>query len=166
MSAGGRHRTTVTDRMWRQLRRRVRGIAKMRVKVGVVGDGAQADHGDGTTLAEIAVGHEYGNPSTGLPMRSFLRRTFVDKIDELKAMQHRMAKGLLSGALDVDKAFGLLGAWGAAAVRRTITSGAVTPKLEESAAGLRTIARKGSSKTLVDTGQLVNAITWAAIKGT
>jgi hypothetical protein len=53
----------------------------------------------------------------------------------------------------------MLGQWGAAAVKRTITSGQVTPP---DAPG--TIARKGSSTPLIDEGQLVNAITYAVEK--
>jgi hypothetical protein len=164
VSAGGKFRATVDDRVWRKLRRKVRGIADVRVKVGVVGSGAGQEHG-GSTLAEIAAVHEYGSEDGHIPMRSFVRRTFELQLDELRGMQARVAKGLLSGKLDVDKGFGLLGLWGANAIKNTIRRALVEPKLQESEAGRRTIERKGSSLTLVDTGMLINGITWAVTRG-
>lgn len=161
MSAGGVAKTTVDDRVWRQLRKRLPGIAKMRVKVGLVGPAAGAAHEDSDiSIAEIGAIHEFGAPDVGIPERSFLRKTFVDRIEDLKHQQVVLARAMLDGKMTPDRAFRVLGLWGASAVKATITEGRVSPRLEESAAGLRTIARKGSSQTLVDTGQLLNSITW------
>lgn len=131
------------------------------MRVGVVGPEAQNDV-DGSTLAEIAAAHEYG--TAVIPQRSWIRRTFTDQLDELKGMQTKLSKALLDGKMDVLRAMSLLGTWGAAAIKATVTQGRVTPKLEESAAGLRTIERKGSSQTLIDTGQMVNSVTWVVDK--
>lgn len=150
-------KTTADDRVWQRLRAKVKGIAQERVKVGVI-DGGRS-HG-GITMGELAAIHEFGAPAAGIPARSFLRFTFQTRASDLSALTERLARGLLSEKLDVEQAFGLLGAWSVAAVKRSITARLIRPQLIESDAGRRTIARKGSSTTLVDTGQLINSITW------
>lgn len=157
MSAGGKHKTTVDDRVWRQLMKKLPGIGSIRVRVGYVGSAADAVHDDesGLTNAELGIIHEFGAPAAGIPARSHIRKTFEDKIDELKGMQLKLAKLLLADKIDVDRAFNTLGAWAVSAIKTTITQGKVEPPLKPA-----TIARKGSSKPLIDTGQLVNSITW------
>lgn len=157
-------KTTVDDRVWRKLRKRLPGIATMKVKVGVVGAGGQEAHG-ALTNAELAAIHEFGAPRAGIPARSFIRATFEQQADEYRAVLGRLAGALLEDKITVERALDILGTWAAAAIKATITQGRVRPRLQESAAGRRTIARKGSSQTLVDTGQLVNSITWARIDG-
>lgn len=158
--AGGKHRVTVDDRVWRKIRKRIPGIARAKVKVGVVGSDATSSHGQ-LSNAELAAIHEFGAPAAGIPARSFLRATFEQQADEYRAILARLAEALLKDTITLDRALDLLGTWGAGAVKATITQGRVVPRLQDSAAGRRTIARKGSSQTLVDTGQLVNSITWA-----
>lgn len=159
--------TTVDDRLWRELRRRVKGLGRgPRVRAGIVGAKADEVHDDGEggeiTNAELGALHELGNPDTGLPARSWLVRTFELKGDELRAMQLRVANALfaLGSRFTIEQGLGMLGAWAAGALKATINDGLVVPRLEDSAAGRRTIARKGSTKTLVDSAQFVNSITW------
>jgi hypothetical protein len=70
----------------------------------------------------------------------------------------KITKAIVLGAVDVRQGIGMLGAWGAAQVKNTITQTDIPPPLAPS-----TIAAKGSSKPLVDTGQMLNAITWEVI---
>lgn len=122
------------------------------VKVGVIGDGANA---------MIATIHEYGAPEAGIPERSFIRRTFANSevIEQKRKMAAQMMKRILAGKMEVGQALGLLGAYGANAVKRTIDEGTGVPPPLKAA----TIARKGSSRPLVDTGQMRNAITWQVV---
>lgn len=154
----GDHKTTKDDRVWRRLREKIKGISKAHVRVGVI-DGGRA-HG-GITMGELAAIHEFGAPAAGIPERSFLRFTFKARAEDLAKIAERLARGLLAEKIELKAALGVLGAWGAAAVKKSITARIIRPQLIESEAGRRTIARKGSSTTLVDTGQLVNSITWA-----
>jgi len=154
-------KTTKDDRIWRQLRQKIKGIARAKVRVGVIGN---KRHVGGISMAELAAIHEFGAPNAGIPARPFLVPTFQLKRSELVAFTEKLARKLLNESIDIEQALGLLGAWAAAAVKKTITSQMVTPRLADSAAGRRTIARKGSSVTLVDTGQLLNSITWAVEK--
>lgn len=148
---------TYKDRGLKKIMEKIRALADgPYVKVGVIGDGENA---------MIATVHEYGAPEAGIPERSFLRRTFADAdvIKKKVAMSAKFASQILAGKMEVGQALGLLGAMGAAEVKRTITSQKVTPQLSATEAGRRTIARKGSSVALVDTGQLLNSITWQVV---
>lgn len=149
---------TGDDRKWRMLLNEVSKLDREYVKVGVLADqgGAAPVEGGDATMVEIAAAHEYGDPQANLPERSFIRRTFIDKAPQLAAMQRKLAGGITTGKLDTRRALDLLGAWAAGQVKLTITSGSVTPPLKQA-----TIDRKGSSKPLIDRGQLVNSITWS-----
>lgn len=143
----------IKDAPWRQIRRRVLEIAARdrSVKVGVM-----AAAGASSELLTIAAVHEFGSPSRNIPQRSWLRSTFRDKRGELDRMVVRVARLIIQGKLNVDRGLGLLGTWAAAAVKATIASGPhIPPPLKP-----ETIARKGSDRPLVDTGQLVNSITY------
>jgi hypothetical protein len=146
---------------FRRLHARVKAAAaaKTKLKIGVL-TGSGTEPGSEITLVELAAIHEFGSPAAGIPERSFLRKTFQLQREEVKAMTEKLAKRFLEDKIELNDALGLLGQWLVARVRETITSQLVTPRLSESEAGRRTIKRKGSSVTLVDTGHLINAISY------
>lgn len=149
----------VDDHVWRALRTRLAGLAHARVKVGIIGAAAGEEHeGAGATNAEIGAAHEFGTAT--VPERSWLRSTFRDpeKREQLRRLQARLLRDLMAGKINVLQAMGLLGAWGMGAIKATITRDGHFAPLKPA-----TIARKGSSRPLVDTGQMVGAITWAVI---
>jgi hypothetical protein len=150
----------INDRPWQQFRMRVDKVANMRVNVGVLaskGGNAPVEGGPpGFDLVALAATHEYGSSDGHVPERSYLRRTFSMKQEVFAAASAKVARGYLAGKIDLEKAGNLLGAVGATEVKKTITEGdGVPPPLAAS-----TISRKGSSRPLVDTGRLLNAITW------
>lgn len=155
----------IDDSIWRRIMRfaasKTPEAEESHVKVGVIGSqGGKAPHGDsGLSVLEIAAVHEFGAPSVGIPERSFIRRTFNQKQAELAKVCAHLAAEYLAG-LPLEKALGKLGAWGQTAVKKTITEDGVPPPLKPA-----TIARKGSSRALVDTGQLLNSITYKVWMG-
>lgn len=147
------------DHLWRALRARLAGIEHARVKVGIIGAEAAEEHkGTGATNAEIGAAHEFGTST--IPERSWLRSTFRDpaKREQLRKLQARLLRELMNGRITVVQAMGLLGAWAMGAIKLTITRDGHFAPLKPA-----TIARKGSTKPLIDTGQMVGAITWAVI---
>lgn len=131
-------------------------VGRLRVRVGVLASrgGDAAHEGGDLSLVQLAAIHEFGSPAAGIPERSFIRSTFHTYAkDALRDKLTVLCKAALSGRMDPRVAIDLLGTWAVAEVRRTITAGKVRPPLAPS-----TIDAKGSSKPLVDTGQLVNAI--------
>lgn len=138
---------------------RLAELAKLRVKVGVLASNGAQQHGDSdATIAEIAACQEFGTET--IPERSFLRAGLHTRVAELRATQAKLAKAFIEGKLDGKRALGLLGAWAQSAVKAQIVQHDIPPPLAAA-----TIAAKGSSKPLVDTGQLLNAITWAVDSG-
>lgn len=142
----------------------VRAVAQMagNVKVGVIaskGGNAPASSGD-ISLVELAAIHEFGAPAAGIPERSFIRSTMTEKKSELVAVQTKLVGKIIAGSLTVDQALNVLGTWAAAEVKKSITSKDIPPPLKP-----KTIAAKGSSKPLVDTGKLLNAISYEVSKG-
>lgn len=149
-----------SDKGWRALLKAVAASEKMHARVGILGSDAVDEHSEsGMTNAEIAFVHEYGSRDGVIPERSFIRSTFVTrKAAELRAMLAKCGKAMFQKGLPLKTALGALGAWGAAEVKNTITQTDIPPPLEPA-----TIAAKGSSKPLVDTGQLLGSITWDVV---
>lgn len=150
-------------KLWDELRARAAKLDRCSVRVGVLeskggNEMHNTDGGDPLTLVEIATIHEFGTEH--VPERSFIRSTFlVKKVDELAAMQVKLARAIVMDGMDPMKALNILGAWGAAQVKNTITEDDVPPPLAAS-----TIARKGSTKPLVDTGLLKNSISYEVVE--
>lgn len=145
------------DHVFRELREKIRGIAKAYVKVGVLeANGSNEVEGGGLTMAELAAIHEYGAPKAGIPARSFIRRTFAESegAEALRAFMVRTARGLIQEKLEVNQALNQLGAFAQNLIKKRIKEH-IPPPLKPA-----TIKRKGSSTPLVDTGQLINSITW------
>ncbi len=158
------------DAPWRRIMKRVHEMHTLRARVGVLsekGGNAEAT-GSGITLVELAAIMELGSPAAGIAERSFLRSTFyVRSAAGLKQKVADIVRAILLGKIEVKQGINLLGAWGAAQVKDLITSNESDqygpfpyPPLADS-----TIKAKGSSVPLVDTGQLLNAITWVVVGG-
>ena len=148
----------INRKVWDELRKKL--SADAHVKVGVLaGAGGEDMHGD-ITMIELAAIHEFGSPAAGIPERSFVRSTFERKevSDAMAQLCGKLANAIITDKMAPAQALGLLGQWGTAEIRRTIAERlTVGPDPQENAAS--TIARKGSTTPLVDTGRLVNAIT-------
>lgn len=145
----------INDAKWRAILRTVTAMKRATVRVGVMGD---AGDEKGVSLAEIAAFHEFGTST--IPERSFLRSTFYGHAAEgLAKMCATLSKAILEGKMDEPRALGLLGTWAVSEVRKTIRD-RLTTGPEDQALAASTIAAKGSSLALVDTGQLINSITW------
>lgn len=104
------------------------------------------------SLLEVAVVHEFG--AGPVPQRSFIRATIDAHKADIEAELKNLARGVVSGKIDARGALNLLGAKVAGWCQSRIASG-IAPALKA-----ETVRRKGSSKPLVNTGQLKSAITW------
>lgn len=135
-------------RVWKKLYNLARKTQGKAVRVGVF-DGRNS---------EIGLVHEFGAPSRNIPARPFIRQTFQRKRAELAQLQAKLAQAIMMGRLDEARAMGMLGAWAAGAIKATITRDGEFAPLKPA-----TIKRKGSDKPLIDTGQLVGAITFVVV---
>ena len=116
----------------------------------------------GADVALRAAVHEFGSPSRNIPSRSFIRSTLEEKKQDYRALLRRLFSGLLEesihGSPDIDRAFGILGQKVTSDMREKIRSN-IPPPLKPA-----TIARKGSSVALIDTGRMIQAISYKVEK--
>lgn len=180
------------DRGWaalkRELARQTEG-GGLYGKAGVIGEKGQTDHGAegwdttaGTkrdaqgrflkgsgakthhehvegelTNAELALIHEFG---LGVPERSFLRAAFDRNQPKYLDNLQKLIAAVYDGKISIERALGLLSQQAASDMRNFIRERQVEPANSEA-----TIARKGSSVPLIDSGQLINALTGAVERG-
>lgn len=152
----------VDTKIWDRLRAKLPEDAH--VKVGVL---TNAKHpGSGISMLELAAIHEFGSPAAGIPERSFIRATFerAEVEAKLQAFAGRLAKAVVDDKLTWQQALGQLGAWATSQIKMTIKQ-RLTDGPEDQANRPSTIAKKGSDLPLVDTGRLINAITWIVMRG-
>ncbi|MDC9606857.1 hypothetical protein [Xenorhabdus griffiniae] len=137
----------------KSLEAKLRELSPFRVYVGVPASKNQRDDETGISNAEIAAAQEFGVPGY-IPERSFLRST-VDENKEkaAKLLANSIRETLLTDG-DKTAPFALVGEKMAGEVKRKIQAG-IEPALNP-----KTVKRKGSSKPLIDTGQLVQSITY------
>ena len=145
------------DRGYKRIMQQALGVEQLECTVGVQGADALEDHG-GISNVVLAGVHEFGaeidtgNGIVSIPERSFIRST-VDENDGYRSMLRTLGEKVLVGKLTVHKALGLLGEKVTSDIKSRIEAG-IDPPLAAS-----TIRRKGSSKPLIDSGQLKSAIT-------
>jgi hypothetical protein len=159
---------TDTDLGMANILKEVEKLKSMCVKVGVTEDvGAQTTE-SGATIAQIASWNELGvmGPPVSqngggkwfIPPRPFLRG-FADGKRERTAKTMEKLGGLVSGGkLTADVAMARLGKYGRSGVKSYIRNGEFTPNADS------TIAKKGSSKPLIDNGALRNSIRYQVIE--
>lgn len=154
----------VKDKGWLEFFKNVHEIRNARVRVGVLADtdkgGLHVEGGD-LTVAEIAAVQEFGTEDDRVPERSFVRSTFDEKREELTKLGSDLMGEVLDGKMKVPRALGLLGAKAAAEMKKKITMGEGVPPPNAPS----TIAAKDSDRPLVDTGRMLNAITWSVGDG-
>jgi hypothetical protein len=133
-------------------------------KVGKVGFFPSSKYEDGTPVAYVATIQEYGAPEQGIPPRSFMRTTIVDKQAEWQAVATMGAKAMLNGDTTGERVLEVIGLKAAGDIRKKIAS-ITDPALKPAtvAARLRGRADKQTvgnlTKPLVHTATLLNAVT-------
>ena len=113
---------------------------------------------DGTSGILVGATHEFGSVSAGIPERSFLRSTVHENRREYLAIIRKIAIKIIEGAFTSEKALNLLGTKVAEDVKQKIVDLTSPPNTEG------TIASKGSSNPLIDTGHLRQSITYEVTK--
>jgi hypothetical protein len=105
-------------------------------------------------VAFIGAVHEFGAPNAGIPERPWLRPGVRSGSAEMQRLNRVNLIKMLRGQLNPAVALRQLGAMAQGFVQKHIRSGDFTPLKPA------TIAAKGSSKPLIDTGQMVQSVTF------
>ena len=148
------------DRGWRRIINNVRAAHRQEVVVGVL-EGSK--NGEGASIAEYGAYNEFGATvknafgkgiEVEIPSRPFMRTSFDENRSDINADIDAQGRKLVSGEITARAALTIIGLKHKSRIQNTITGRDFLPKLAD-----ETIRRKkGSTKTLVDTGALVNAI--------
>lgn len=153
--AGDGSRITDVDKGYKALVARVFDVGRPVVQAGIFeADGAQPHEGTPkATVADVATWHEFG---LGVPERSFLRGYFDENRGRLLEMLRVEAKLVIAGKLSKEEALERFALKVQSEIQSRISVGGFGAYPENA---LSTIAKKGSSTPLVDTGQLRSSIT-------
>ena len=108
------------------------------------------DVANGQQIAEYAACNEYGTDS--IPERSFMRSSFDENLSKIKADMDQQASRVMDGQIDIRSALGVVGMKHQDRIKRKIGSNIQPANHPE------TIKRKKSSRTLIDTGAMLNSV--------
>lgn len=123
---------------------------KIEVTVGVHAAEAGSSHGEGLTVGDIATFHEFGTQT--VPQRSFVRSWYDERQAFIADTLRTQLQAVIAGKRPIEQAAERIALAFEGDVKRRIAQN-IPPPLAPA-----TIARKGSSVALIDTGQLRNAI--------
>lgn len=168
---------TRIDRGLNRIRIALGRLPKGRVLVGWPGHGPmhqEVTHEKGTngrktskigdqaskmTIAQIAVIHEFGAPAAGIPARPVMKQTNLKYQSHLAPLQARLLQQIYRGTLTPEQALKQMGVYWEGRIKVMFREGqfkALDPK---------TVRAKGSSKPLIDSGQLRNSVTSRVVRG-
>lgn len=168
------------DNGWKAMTKLLHGLAdgKTFVKAGVIGAKGDAQHeGEPITIARLAAVHEFGavishaGVQIVIPERSFIRSTWAAKREDYFRHLRNAVKAVVDRRLDLGQFPRMLGAIGMKIVsdmQTTIRSG-IAPELSPMTLAQRTKPDPGSKAAqsgagpipLIDTGQLINSLSYA-----
>lgn len=135
-------------------------MSNLRVMVGVPGDETSRDNDAAITNASLLYIHENGAPEVGIPARPTLNPGIRDAKFEIERRLKMAGTAALEGRpSSVLNQFRAAGMAGASAVKARINSNTPPPLKPGTLAARR---RRGVQRTntLVDTGQMRNAVTY------
>lgn len=156
------------DYGYKELVRRVYGIQKPKISVGILEkDGAQEHKGEhDLTVLEVAIWNEFGVDAEGvdkngkpyhvkIPPRSFIRAWVDENQERIREAMHRLMESVVAGKRTKEEALELLGQWCVGQIQARIAQGIPPPNAPS------TIAAKGSATTpLINTGQLRSSVSY------
>lgn len=103
-------------------------------------------------IIQIAAVHEFGAPNKNIPERSFVRSSLDENLQELQIFKKQQAEFVIRGRQTAMVGIAKIGEWLTNKMKLKINSN-IPPRLADA-----TIARKGSSKSLIDTAQMLNSV--------
>lgn len=124
-------------------------LSKLQTRVGFQ-RGTAADE-DGADMADVAMWNELGTEHS--PSRPFMRQSVDNNASKVTAMCGHQLRALAQGKTTAKEALQQIGVMQKALVQAEITNGSFAPNAPY------TVAKKGSSKPLIDTGRMRASVT-------
>lgn len=136
------------DKGYKQIAINVKGLKHRGVKIGIMGGG---------TVLDYAMYNEFG--TSRMPARPFMGTTAERYSKDVVKMVDQLVGNIVDGKSDVERVLSVLGEWYQMKMQQTIRDAKTwaAPNSPE------TIAQKGSSSPLIDTGRLLGAVRYEKI---
>lgn len=149
-------RNGVIDRNlgWQEILRELAELKKIGVKVGIT-EGNHISE-SGANIAEYAAYNEEGTED--IPSRPFIRSWVDNNREQINKVMDSAFNSVVSGKRTAEDAMKRIGEFGASGIKKNIVSGGFEPNNPS------TVKRKGSSKPLIDTGTMRNAVSYEVVK--
>lgn len=136
------------DRGWKAIKREMKRAEGREVAVGIL----EGSVDEGESIAQYAAHNEFGTEN--IPSRPFMAISFDENRGAITKDFDRETAKLVTGKTTADAALTVIGQKHAGRIQKTITGRDILPRLADSTVR----AKKGSTKTLVDDGAMVNAV--------
>ena len=140
--------TKLTDMGIDKVLENVMELGGKQVKVGIqAGSGSH----DGVDILDIAIYNHFG--TRNIPSRPFISDCFDKNQGQISEAKKRIVYRVMDG-MPASAGLAQLGQWYQDVLKGHIRNGGWVPNAPA------TVKRKGSSRPLIDTGQLVNSVRW------
>jgi len=139
------------DRGWNGIMRDLKNLDDSFTKVGVQQGETRQDGAETSDMVIVAAVNEFGTRT--IPERPFMRNAFDKNKGKIKKVQDELYSRILQNRISPRQGLGLLGEAMERLTKKEITDLRTPPNAPA------TVAKKGSSNPLIDTGQLRQSIT-------
>lgn len=148
----------VIDKGWKKVQGAIRDMTGATVKVGYPQSKARA-HGDKSPIdiATLAGIHEYGTAT--IPARPFQAQAFDKNLSKINAMVKKEVSAVIDGDRTIRQSLQNIGVFHKGNIQAIFDGGSFAPNKPA------TVKAKGSSKPLIDTGQLRQSVDFEVVEG-
>ena len=149
------YKTKVTRKNQSSVKRnRIKDVLKSTayILVGIPSDAIP--YPDGTPVARVGFQNEYG---IGVPERSFMRSTLKDNNSKYKQLMEKAIVDAIKGKRKIKQSLGRIGNKVSSDIKQKIVA------IQSPANAESTIAAKGSSNPLIDSGHMKNSVTYEVV---
>ena len=128
------------------------------VKAGILAKDGSENHSEGITVFQIGMIHEFGVPEKNIPRRSFIRVPIENNIKEITKLIENNHKLVSENAMSAKVALDRIGIKAQNTIKESFRNN------DWKANSRATVKRKGSSRPLIDKGQLIGSISYIVEK--
>lgn len=128
------------------------------VKAGILAKDGSQNHSEGITVFQIGMIHEFGVPEKNIPRRSFIRVPIENNIKEITKLIENNHRLVSENAMSAKTALDRIGIKAQNTIKESFRNN------DWKANSRATVKRKGSSRPLIDTGQLIGSISYIVEK--
>lgn len=146
----------VTDKNFNleKIKKTLLALKNKELHVGIFSD-AGVNEENGSVIVDYAIANEFG--TSKIPERSFMRSTYDEKQEKWSAMMDKIVDDVIAGDVNVENKMSLVGIQMVGDIQEKISSN--IPPVNSPI----TIARKGSARTLMDTGTMMKNINFKIV---